>query len=150
MVRRRNRGKVKINTKLIWDVMAASLIVQKAPKLINNFVPLPPGDILTVAAGVGAGYVTGMLAKRPDLANGSLALGVVEVVSPMIDNLIGGFGGQEFIPDKIVNSKLGISRAERIALMKNPINVVEDFINLNDYTSNPGRTQAFDTYVNSY
>lgn len=60
-MRKRRLSKVSINTKLIIDVALASLIVQKAPGLIDSIVAIP--ESLKAVAGAGAGYLVGSFMK---------------------------------------------------------------------------------------
>ena len=71
-MKRRRFTKVGFNTKLIIDVVAASLIVQQAPHFIQSIIPMD--ETIGTVAGVGAGYLVGSMLKRPDLANASIAL----------------------------------------------------------------------------
>ena len=142
-MRRRRMTKVSFNSKLIVDVVGASLIVQQFPKLLSSVIPLDP--MLQAVAGVGGGYVAGMVLKRPDLANASIALGVVDFVAPLVDSLLGGgsslppVGGAPLVKAGIVSS------ADR---KKMPM-AVNDYLNLNDYI-NLSASQVNETYRNSY
>lgn len=95
MARRRFR-KAGFNQKLIMDVGLAGIAVRIVPLLLNKFVPLDP--TLYTVAGAGGGYLVGSMLKKPDLANASIALGLVEFVAPMVENIIGGIGGTPMIP----------------------------------------------------
>lgn len=141
---RRRTTKFKVDTKLIVDTIGASLIVQKAPALINQFFPLDPA--IAKIAGVGAGWLTGSLLKRPNISNTSIALGIVDLITPMFDNLLGG-GMPELIP-------MGASPSPIVKHVKN-VNVngagnIADYLHLNDYVSNPSRRESYETYNQSY
>jgi len=82
----RRKRMVALNTRLITDVVFASLIVQKAPALISQFVNLDPA--LSNIAGIGAGYITGIFFKRPFISNASIALGLTGFLEPIIDGFI--------------------------------------------------------------
>ncbi len=142
MPRRRRMATVKINTKLIMDVAFASLIVQKAPQFIGMVIPLDP--MISKVAGVGAGWLTGVLAKRPDISNSSLALGVIDFITPFVDQLIGG--NTELLPEP---SGAPTGELAKSKYKKMPVRVA-DFTNLNDYISNPGVVQPFSVYRSSY
>jgi len=133
--------KAGFNSKLIIDVMLASLIVQKAPALVDSIFPVD--DSIKSVVGVGAGYLVGSLVKRPDLANASIALGVVDLVSPMIDGLFGGGatplpGGTVAIAP--VKSAKEIDAAGRLS----------NYVTLNDYTNNPGSRLSYNYYSTQY
>jgi hypothetical protein len=134
---RKRFTKVGFNTKLIVDVVAASLIVQKAPGLINMIFPLDP-SIATVA-GVGAGYLVGSVMKRPDLANASIALGAVDFIAPLLDGILGSDSSStKNLPggtQAITNVKAGR---------------MEDYISLNDYVADPSKRLGYLDYMNSY
>lgn len=134
----RTRKPAKVNTKLMMDIIIASIIVQKAPAFINRIMPLNPN--ISNFTGIGAGYVAGYLAKRPGISDASLALGVTSFINPMIDSVTGGValpvkGGSGTVPIKQYLDKKG---------------AIADFINLNDYQSSPGVNAPFDQYANSY
>lgn len=136
--RKRRLSKVGFNSKLIIDVIGASLIVQKAPLLIDMVFPLDAS--IRAIAGVGVGYLTGSMLKRPDLANASIALGVVDFVSPFVDDLLGGGS------PKVVAPAGGTMPVQAVK----SANVLEQYITLNDYISNPGQRQNYLDYQNSY
>lgn len=137
---RKRFNKVGFNSKLIVDVIGASLIVQQAPKLIDMIVPLDP--TIRAIAGVGVGYVAGSMLKRPDLANASIALGAVDFIAPMIENLFGG-SSTPSIPPQGGTKAVPMSGAP--TLVK-----VEDFLSLNEYVSNPNLNQSYIDYSGSY
>lgn len=147
MKRRRRITAVRVNTKLIWDVALASLIVQKAPRLISMVVPLDP--MINRVAGVGAGWLTGMLSKRPDIANASLALGVIELASPFIDQLFGDGGITGLLPEPAPASSEDLIR-RKASTTTGKAKSFSDFVNLNDYISNPSVVQPYNVYKDSY
>jgi hypothetical protein len=128
----------------MFDVILASLIVQKAPMIISSFVPLDP--MLAKVAGIGAGYLTGMAMKKPDLANASIALGVIDFLNPFLDQLLGGV--TTMLPEKIEPVKGVLVKQGRIN--KYQAKTVDDFISLNDYTNDAASTQVYESYRNSY
>lgn len=87
MARRRFK-RAGFNTKLIMDVGLAGIATRVLPTLVNKFFPLDP--TLYAVVGAGGTYVVGSMLKKPDLANAGIALGLVEFVAPMIENLVGG------------------------------------------------------------
>lgn len=151
---RRKFNKAKINTKLMIDVIGASLIVQKAPALIDSIFTLP--ESLKAFAGAGAGFVVGSLLKRPDLANASLALGVVDFVSPLVDSIIGGTSSTTIpasssvlVPIKNTGGASGLVNTG-VPVPADMEGAMADYIRLNDYISNPGVKMDFSGYANSY
>ena len=132
-MRRRKLNKVAFNGKLIIDVVAASLIVQKAPVFVSKYIALE--NTVQAVVGIGAGYLTGMLLKHPDLSNASIALGAVDLVSPMVDNLIGSTTVTPVLPQTTVQTLpgAGLSGYQRLA----------------DYIPVP-KTMNFESYKNSY
>jgi len=142
-MRKRRMSKVSFNSKLIVDVVGASLLVQQAPKLINMIFPVP--ESVQAVVGVGAGYLVGSMLKRPDLANASIALGVIGIVSPLVEDLIGGtssnYKGVPMSPPQI-KVPLGIS------VPKNA--TIDDYFSLNDYIANPSDRQNYLEYRDQY
>lgn len=143
---RRRTKKVSFDFKVITDVIFASLLVQKAPGLIDMIVPIP--DSIKAVAGIGAGYLVGTMLKKPTLANASIALGAVDFISPFIDNLIGG-GSTEINTSMVKIPNAGISPIE-YGGGATPDADLADYIRLNGYVSNPNKRQSFDQYANSY
>ena len=144
-MRRRRKITARINTKLLMDVIFASLIVQKAPALIAGFIPMDP--MVTKIAGIGAGWITGQVANRPDISNLSLGLGLLDFVNPMIDQVIGaGTLPWENLPS--VNPVT--SGTTKIMGVPKKYQTVSDFINLNDYTRDPSSRQSYAVYQGSY
>jgi len=143
MARRRFK-RAGFNQKLIMDVGLAGLVVRVIPILLNKFVPLDP-TIYTVA-GAGGGWLVGSMLKKPDLANASIALGLVEFVAPMIEDLVGGITGSS--PQVTGKLPTGISKIINRQAM--PPQSVADYYSLNDYISNPSTRQSVDQYRTDY
>ena len=80
------------DSKLIFNVMIASLLVQKAPLLIDMIIPLDPS--VRTLAGVGAGFAVSKLMKMPEVGNASIALGAIDFVAPFVDQLLGTTSNQ--------------------------------------------------------
>ena len=149
-MRKRRLSKVGINTKLIIDVAAASLIVQKAPGLIDMVVALP--ESIKAVAGVGAAYLVGSFMKRPDLANAGIALGVIDFVSPMIDSVIGGTQTSQLIPSSTGSGTVAIlpgSAGSAGSAIVDPSRI-GDYIRLQNYVYNPANRMNYDAYAGSY
>lgn len=136
---RKRFKKVGFNTKLIVDVVGASLIVQQAPKLIDMIVPLDP--TIRAIAGVGAGYLAGSMLNRPDLANASIALGAVEFIAPMVENIFGG--STPMLPPAGGTKAVPMTNAQKLVK-------VEDFLSLNEYVNTPNFNQQYIDYAGSY
>lgn len=142
MARRRFR-KAGFNQKLIMDVGLAGLLVRVVPIVLQKFVPLDP-TIYTVA-GAGSGYLVGSLLKKPDTANAAIALGLVEFVAPMVENLIGGIGGTPLITATRQQTGRPINRTVE------PVPIgLSDYLRLNDYITDPSVRQDFAAYKDSY
>lgn len=141
MARRRFR-KAGFNQKLIMDVGLAGIAVRVIPILLNKFVPLDP-TIYTVA-GAGGGYLVGSLLKKPDLANASIALGLVEFVAPMVENLIGGIGTTSS------HNTLPVGRRVINPGVQPVPPALTDYLRLNDYITDPSVRQDFAAYKDSY
>jgi hypothetical protein len=138
MATRKRFSKVSFNKNLIMDVIGASLIVQIAPGLIDKVFSLDPS--IKALVGVGAGYLVGSMIKRPDLANASIGLGVVDFITPMVSGLLGG--GTPIVPGTTAGTSPALPmRTDEVAL--------EDVFRLNDYVSSP-IMQVNATYRNSY
>lgn len=144
-MRKRRLSKVGINTKLIIDVAAASLIVQKAPGLIDMVVALP--ESIKAVAGVGAAYLVGSFMKRPDLANAGIALGVIDFVSPMIDSVIGTSS-----PSPIVRTPgtIPVGALPGVTGQAGEPGSLADYIRLQSYVYNPANRMNYDAYAGSY
>ena len=137
----RRMKKVRFNQKLVTDVVIASLVVQKVPDLLLNWLPF--SEQVKPAVGGAAGYVAGMVFNRPDLANASIGLAVVDFVSPFIDDMLGGIGITPELPAGQIPP--GATPTGMV-----PSVAVDDYINLNDYTNTPDYRQNYYNYVDSY
>ena len=142
-MRKRKFSKVSFNKNLIIDVIGASLIVQKAPLLIDMIMPLDP--TIKAAAGVGVGYFAGSMLKRPDLANASIALGVVDFVSPFVDSLLGGGSPVTTVPSSSVLQPVKTGGALPVESER-----LSDYFHLNDYITNPSNRLSYNSYVDNY
>lgn len=147
---RKRSLKTKLNTKQIIDVIGASLLVQKSPMLIDMIMPLSPQ--VRALAGVGVGYMAGAFLKRPDMANASIALGVVDFVSPFVDQLFGGVGGG--LPLNTSGGTVAIMPPKGMPAV-DPSSGIEterlgSYVTLNDYVANPSKRLSFNQYANSY
>jgi len=144
-MRKRKFSKVSFNKNLIIDVIGASLIVQKAPLLIDMIMPLDP--TIKAVAGVGVGYLAGSMLKRPDLANASIALGVVDFVSPFVDSLLGGGSPVVTAPSSSVLQPVKTGGAMPSVV---PGDTLGDYFNLNDYITNPSNRLSYNSYAENY
>jgi hypothetical protein len=145
MARKRRMSKVAFNQGLVVNVAIASLLVQKGPELLNRFLfsSNPLTGYTATAAGVGAAWLVGSLMKKSDIANAGIALGAVEFVSPLIDDIVGGVTGGA--APKMVPSSNGFTSAG----VKSIPGGVADYFGLNDYSEMP-RKQNWQDYYNSY
>ena len=129
-VRRKRFSKVGINQSLIIDTAIASLIVQMAPSLVNQFLfsanPLT-GQAATLA-GVGSAYLYGMLMNNSNVSNIGIALGAVDFVKPFI------------------NSALGLSDGSGVGDYFS----MKDYGNLQEYTNDPSKRLTKVQYAESY
>jgi hypothetical protein len=132
---RRKFKKAGFNTKLIMDVGLAGLATRVLPIVVNKFMPLDP--TLYAVVGAGGTYLVGSMLKKPDLANAGIALGIVELVAPMVEDLIGGVVGNPTLPS---------SGVKPLPPMKSPVQKValDDYLRLNDYVSSPMIMQGND------
>lgn len=147
-MRKRRLNKVSFNKNLIIDVIGASLIVQKAPLLIDMILPLDP--TIRAVAGVGAGYLAGSMLKRPDLANASIALGVVDFITPFVDDMLGG-GSVAPVPSSSVLTPVKPSVTG--GALPGDVEAqtgLASYFHLNDYVVNPAGRLTYDSYKNSY
>jgi len=142
MARRVRMSKVKFDSKAIIDVIGASLIVQQAPKLIDQVVQLD--QMLRTVAGVGVGYLIGSMLKRPGIANASIALGAVEFVAPFVENLFGGSPQLEPTKQMPMIAPSGTGGAAP------DLETLGRYFSLNDYVSNPSTRMSYDAYRNNY
>lgn len=132
MAVRRRRSKVAINQSLIVDSLIASLIVQMAPNLINRFLfkENPLTGMTSTLAGVGAAYVYGMYMNNSNVSNIGIALGAVEFVKPMVNQLL----------EQITEDSNGVSDYAQL----------KDYATLRDYTNDPSKRLTLVNYADSY
>jgi hypothetical protein len=136
-MRRFRSKKVSLNTKLILDVVGASLIVDLVPQLLTKVVTVD--EKIGTLAGIGSGYLAGMFLKRPDLANASIGVGAVSFLLPVLSNLIG-------TSTSLPSGSTGGTKA----LPPMPIGAgVQDYISLNDYVAG-WKSQSKEVYKDSY
>ena len=139
---RRKFSRAGFNTKLIMDVGLAGIATRILPLVVNKFMPLDP--TLYAVVGAGGTYVVGSMLKKPDLANAGIALGLVELVAPMVEGLIGGMVG---------TSPMVAVKPSAVYLgppLKKTQVALDDYLTLNDYTDMPGVRQGVDQYRSSY
>lgn len=143
MRKRTGSRKMSFNSKLIVDVIGASLIVQHLPRIVSGIIRLDP--MLQTVAGVGGGYLAGTFLKRPDMANASIALGALDFISPLVNDLLGT--GSSIPPQggtvSMLPVKTGIVKPEKA------VTTIDDFLTLNDYVSG-WSDQSKSVYRNSY
>lgn len=142
-MRKRKLNKVKFDTNQIIDVIGASLIVQYAPKLVGMLGLAIPSSIQAVA-GAGAGFLAGSIFKRPGIANASIGLAALTIISPIVDNTMTVVTGSGTIP---AGGSGGALPGGTKAL--SPITTVDDYISLNDYQAVPTTQSVFD-YSGAY
>jgi hypothetical protein len=145
MARKRRMSKVAFNQGLVMDGVIAMLVVQKAPELLNRFLLTsnPVTGLIATAAGVGAGYLGGSFFKRPQVANLSIAAGIVEYAGALIDDIVGGVTGD--LPMGVSPSGQMVKVDPAVFKSAN----VSDYLGLNDYSQMP-RKQNWADYYNSY
>jgi len=139
MARRRTKRKVSFDSKIVIDVGLAGLATRLIPQVVNKFMPLDP--TLYSVIGAGGTYLAGTLLKKEVLANAGIALGLVELVSPMVEEIIGGFGSPATLPMGVKASPTPIAIKGAPAL--------NDPMYLADYTNSPA-VQSYNDYSGSY
>jgi len=139
---RRTRKAPKINTKLLVDIIVASIIVDKAPAFINQIMPVNPA--ISQFTGIGAGWLTGWMANRPDISNASIALGVTSFINPMVDQVTAG------VTTGMIPGGSGTIPIKRELPIKKDRSVISDYISLNDYVKTPGTNEDYSVYSQSY
>ena len=124
----------------ILEIGLTLLAVQKAPQVLNSILfsgnPLTGMTTSLVAAG-GVAAAGHFLLKKPLVVDAAIAAGAVEILSPMIDDLIGGVLPVGTLPQ---------GKANEIAI-KYPTGVLSEmnYASLNDYTMdvNPMNAAAY-------
>jgi hypothetical protein len=154
MARKRFTGG-KFNTSLMIDTLIASLLVQKAPEILNRF--LFSGNPVTgqtaTLLGVGAAYLYGMFMKNNNVSNIGIALGAVEFVTPFIDDILNQVTGSAApvgiapvgYPTSLPNIKTIPTRVSDTGYFR-----INDYGTLSDYTENPENRQGYNVYKDSY
>jgi hypothetical protein len=124
--------KVRIKKQLLIDTLIASVVVQQAPKLINEYLfktkPLT-GMVLQLSGGAAA-YLIGMIMKKDTIANIGIALAGADVVNEMVGTTLLGQGTS--VADFVSVDSAG-----------NLVNA------LSDYTDSPS-VMDYQNYQNAY
>lgn len=83
--------KLKVNKKLLIDALIAAVVVDNAPNILNTtlFKSNPLSGIALTGAGAGAGWLVGMLMKKPDIGTLSIAFAASEIVNNLVSGFIG-------------------------------------------------------------
>lgn len=91
MAKRRFTGN-KFNVSQIIEIGLTLLVVQKAPEILNKvlFSGNPLTGMTANLLGAGVGVAGGYFLNKPLVVNTAVAAGAIEVVSPLIDDLVGG------------------------------------------------------------
>lgn len=128
---KRRTKKVSFNTTTVMDVGLAGLATRVIPLVVNKFFPLDP--TLYSVVGAGGTYVAGVLTKKETLANAGIALGIVELIAPMVEEIIGGFAPGKELPMGIPG---GMPTPIKKAVKSSEV-ALNDFTRLNEYTNSP-------------
>lgn len=124
--------KIKLKKGLLIDTVIAAIIVQQAPKFINEYLfkTSPLTGMALEASGAVAAYVTGMLLKKDTVANIGIALAGADIVNEMVGSSLIGLtaGTGDFVQ---VDSQGNLIPT------------------LSDYTDNPD-VMDYSNYQNSY
>jgi len=141
MARKRKLTAVKLNTKLMVDIVGASLIVQQVPALLQQWFNLD--TTVSKIGAVGVGYVVGSMFGRPDLSNASIALFATDMILPVIGGILPT--GAPVAPVLPAGSK-------PVPIIKQamPPVALDDYFRLNDYIATPGTSAPFAMYRDSY
>jgi hypothetical protein len=125
--------KFQIEKNILLDVFIASLIVQQAPKLLNQYLfktkPLT-GDMLELA-GAGTAIGVGFLMKKPTISNAGIALAVGDIANTEI--------GSKLLPSPAQPAGGAAQNLQDYSMQPR----------LNDYTNNVG-IQPAAVYANAY
>lgn len=144
-MRRRRSGKVAYDQKVVQDVGMAALAVRILPMVINNFFPL--NQTIYTVVGTGAGYMVGTLLKNKTMANASIAMGLVEFVAPVIEDMIGGFGAMGSNSDEAARYMPPVQRRYSTrppGADPEGSGDLADYIRLNDYVPAPSNRHYSD------
>jgi hypothetical protein len=121
--------KIGFDTDIMINVGIASLLVQKAPEILNKFLfadnPLT-GQTASLV-GVGAAYLYGMMTDNNLVANAGIALGILGLADPLIKQVLGDAG---LIPSSYYS--------------------INDYGRIEEYTATPYLTQQRSQYKDSY
>lgn len=145
MSRSRKFKPSKLDTKLMVDVVGASLIVQQVPALLENWFKLD--TTISKIGAVGVGYVVGSMFNRPNIANASIALFVTDLVMPMIGGILPG--GSSSPVSMIPGASMPPAKLPIVKTLT-PKVALDDYFTLNDYVSSPGTSAPFAAYKDSY
>jgi len=142
-MRIRRKLTTKLNTKLMVDIIGASLIVQQVPALLQQWFKLD--ETISKVGAVGVGYVVGSMINRPDLANASIALFATDMIMPAIGGILPSTPQTNLLPS-------GAPVAVRVPVNRTPTPsvTIDDYFSLNDYVANPGQSAPFSMYRESY
>lgn len=89
--------KVQLKKDLIINAVIASIIVQQAPKLLNQyfFSSSPLTGITLEVAGGAAAYLVGMLFGKTDIANIGIAIAIADIANDLLmPSLLGATTGK--------------------------------------------------------
>lgn len=142
MTRKRKLTAVKLNTKLMVDIVGASLIVQQVPALLQKWFGLD--STVSKIGAVGVGYVVGSMFDRPDLSNASIALFATDMILPVIGGIL---PNDLQVPAMLPAGKIPMPMPPAKQV---PAVSLDDYFRLNDYISTPGTSAPFQMYRDSY
>lgn len=132
----------KLDTKLMVDVIGASLIVQQVPALLQSWFSLD-SQISKIGA-VGVGYVVGSMINRPTISNASIALFASDMLIPLIGNILPSS------PSKQLPMTPPAPKSLPVPIMPpQEIVSVDDYFRLNDYIPEPAQS-IYSDYRNIY
>lgn len=139
---KRRTRKVSFDTKTVMDVGLAGLATRIIPMVVNKFFPLDP--TLYSVVGAGGTYIAGVLTKKEVLANAGIALGIVELIAPMVEEIISGFGPEKTMP---MTPPQGAPAPIKKAVSSEY--ALNDYGRLMEYTNNPA-VQSNSEYRGAY
>ena len=137
---RKKRSGVKFETGTVVDVGIAGIATRLIPQIVNKFLPLDP--TLYAVAGAGGTYLLGSMLKKPIMATAGIALGLVELFSPFVEDLVGNIGGGT--PTAVTKQLPGTEIIKAL-----PQTTMSDYLDLSEYTNSPA-VQSNLAYRNSY